>query len=110
MKHCLICWQQCKTQAKYCLKCWKLLRDNRNKASNLKKKFWSKLCPICFKPIRDHDTFCKGCNTTLHERKQIYLLSAKPMPEDILELEYTYIFREPKFFRKNRKDYVTYND
>ena len=108
MKHCLICWQECKTWAKYCLKCWKLLRENRNKASNLKKKFWSKLCPICFKPIREHDTFCKGCNTTLHERKQIYFLSSKPMSKEYLELEYTYIIKDPHFYRKNRKDYVDY--
>ena len=30
------------------------------------------------------------------------------MNKDILELEYTYIIKDPKFFRKNRKDYVTY--
>lgn len=108
MKHCLICWQECKTWAKYCLKCWKLLRENRNKASNLKKKFWSKLCPICFKPISKHDTFCKGCNATLHERKQIYFLSSQPMSKDILELEYTYIIKDPHFYRKHKKDYVDY--
>lgn len=28
--------------------------------------------------------------------------------EDILELEYEFIFREPHFFRKHKKDYVTY--
>jgi hypothetical protein len=28
--------------------------------------------------------------------------------EDILNIEYEYLFKEPKFFRKNRKDYVTY--
>lgn len=109
MRHCLICWQECKTQSKYCLKCWKLLRDNWNRASNLKKKIWSKLCPICFKPIREHDTFCKSCDTTLHERKQTFYSPFKEMKkEDLLELEYTYIIKDPHFYRKNRKDYVDY--
>lgn len=108
MKHCIICWQQCKAWAKYCYSCWKLLRHNRTRAANLKKKLWSKLCPICFKPIREHDTFCRNCNTTLHERKQILFLSTKPMSKEYLELEYEYIIKEPHFYRKNRKDYVDY--
>lgn len=109
MKHCLICWQECKIGAKYCLKCWSLLRKNRQRASNLKKKFWAKLCPICFKPISEHDTFCKGCNTTLHERKQTFYFPFNQMNKDeILELEYTYIIKDPHFYRKNRKDYVDY--
>lgn len=110
MKHCLICWQECKTWARYCYVCGKLLRDNRTRAANLKKKLWSKLCPICFKPIAEHDTFCRDCNTTLHERKQTFNSPLEKMTskEDLLELEYTYIIKDPHFYRKNRKDYVDY--
>lgn len=110
MKHCLICWQECKVWAKYCYNCWKLLRDNRTRASNLKKKLWAKLCPICFKPISEHDTFCKNCNTTLHRNKQIFNFSFKKMTnkDDILDIDHVFYFKEPKFFRKNRKDYVSY--
>lgn len=109
MRHCLICWQECKPTAKYCLKCSSLLRDNRTRAINIKKKIWSKLCPICFRPISEHDTFCGKCNTTLHERKQILFTPFKMTDkEDILNIEYEYLFKEPKFFRRNRKDYVTY--
>lgn len=28
--------------------------------------------------------------------------------EDIVNLDYTYIIKDPRFFRKNRKDYVEY--
>lgn len=110
MKHCLICWQECKTWARYCYTCWKLLRDNRTRASNLKKKLWAKLCPICFKPITEHDTFCRECNKTLHERKQTFNSPFKQMPKekDYIELEYTYIIKDPHFYRKNKKDYVDY--
>mgnify|MGYP002624140835 CR=1 FL=1 len=109
MKHCIICWQQCKTWAKYCYSCWKLLRYNWTRAANLKKKLWSKLCPICFKPINEHDTFCGGCNTTLHRRKQTFNSLYNEMSnKDILELEYTYIIKDPHFYRKNKKDYVDY--
>lgn len=109
MKHCLICWQECKTWAKYCLKCWSLLRKNRLRASNLKKRLWAKLCPICFKPISEHDTFCKWCNKTLNRRKQTFNSLYKPMSKkEYLELEYTYIIKDPKFFRKHTKDYVSY--
>ena len=110
MKHCLICWQECKTWARYCYSCWKLLRDNRTRASNLKKKLWAKLCPICFKPITEHDTFCKECNKTLHERKQTFNSPFKQMQKekDFIELEYTYIIKDPHFYRKHTKDYVDY--
>ena len=108
MKHCIICWQQCKQWAKYCLKCSRLLRDNRTRAINLKKKFWHKLCPICFKPIKDHDSFCGKCKAVLHERKQILFTSSTPMSKEYLELEYTYIIKDPHFFRKHKKDFVTY--
>lgn len=110
MKHCLICWQECKTWARYCYTCWKLLRDNRTRASNLKKKLWAKLCPICFKPITEHDTFCRECNKTLHERKQTFNSPFKQMQKekDYIELEYTYIIKDSHFYRKNKKDYVDY--
>ena len=86
-----------------------MLRKNRQRASNLKKKIWAKLCPICFKPIREHDTFCKSCDTILHERKQTFYFPYKRMNNnDILELEYTYIIKDPHFYRKNKKDYVDY--
>lgn len=108
MRHCLICWQECKTQSKYCLKCWKLLRYNRNRASNLKKKFWAKLCPICFRPISEHDTFCKSCNITLHERKQNFYIPFNKMSKEYVEIEYEYIIKDPHFYRKHKKDYVDY--
>lgn len=109
MKHCTICWQECTTQqSKYCLKCARLLRKNWNIASNLKKAFWVKFCPICFRPIHKHDTFCKKCNATMQERKQILFFSPQIMSKEYLELEYEYIIKEPHFYRKNRKDYVDY--
>lgn len=109
MKHCRICWQICKTWSKYCLKCWRLLRNNRTLAANLRKKFWNKLCPICFKPIWKHDTFCKSCNTTLSERKILFnnkwLMKEK---WEYLNLDYTYIIKDPVFFRSHKKDFVKY--
>lgn len=108
MKHCTICWQACKEWAKYCGKCWRLLVRNRTLASNLSKRFWSKLCPICFTPINKHEWFCKDCLSTMNTRKQILYISVKPMADEYLTLEYTYIIKDPKFFRKNRKDHVTY--
>lgn len=87
-----------------------MLRKNRQRASNLKKKFWFKLCPICFRHISEHDTFCKSCDTTMLEKKQI-LFSFNKMTkinDDILNLEYSYIIKEPRFYRKHKKDYVDY--
>lgn len=111
MKHCIICWQQCKTGSKYCLKCSSILRDNRTTASNISKRLWKKLCPICFKPISHEQAFCVNCNKTLQHNKQTFNSFNTQMSDqkEYIELEYTYVMQNPKFFRRNRKDYVTYD-
>lgn len=109
MKHCIICWQHCKQGAKYCLSCSSILRDNRTKAVNISKKTWYKYCPICFNRIQENQSFCNECSRTLQHNKQV-LNPTNQMSEkkDYLHLDYTYIIKDPKFFRKNKKDFVTY--
>lgn len=109
MKHCTICWLPCKQTARYCWECWRLLIRNRTTASNIQKKLWYKLCPICFKKISKQESFCEQCSRVLKKRK--ILFSKQPImkgKEDYLELNYTYVIKDPVFFRQHKKDYVKY--
>lgn len=109
MKFCTICWQPCKNYSYYCMKCNRLLNKNRSIASNLSRKTKHKYCPICFTHIDRKEKYCKTCTKILKSRKRLLSPLVERMKKnDYLELEYTYIIKDPKFFRKNYKDYVTY--
>jgi len=109
MRHCLICWQECKDISKYCLKCSNMLFNNRRTSSNLTKKTWIKYCPLCFNPIEKNQIFCAKCLKKIKKPKLVLSVNSKPMSKkDILKLDYTYIIKDPRFFRKHKKDYVEY--
>lgn len=86
-----------------------MLNKNRSTALNIWKKTWVKYCPLCFHQINKWESFCKSCHKKLLEPKFVLSFNNRPMAkEDIVNLDYTYIIKDPRFFRKNRKDYVEY--
>lgn len=109
MRHCSICWQECKEISRYCLKCANLLIKNRNKASNLQKKDWRKHCPLCLSAIDKKEVFCRSCTKRLKKPKLVLSAKVQRMTKkDEIKLDYTYIIKDPRFFRKHKKDYVEY--
>jgi len=86
-----------------------MLNRNRNRANNLGSKNWYKYCPLCFKRIDRKDVFCKECSKKLNKPKLVLSSKVQPMAKkDVINLDYTYIIKDPRFFRKHKKDYVEY--
>lgn len=86
-----------------------MLIKNRSTALNIWKKTGLRYCPLCFRAINKWESFCKKCLKKIWKPKFILSANSKPMKKgDILNLEYTYIIKDPRFFRKHKKDYVEY--
>lgn len=86
-----------------------MLNRNRNRASNLGSRNWNKYCPLCFKRIDKKEVFCKECSRKLNKPKLVLSSKVQPMAKkDVINLDYTYIIKDPRFFRKHKKDYVEY--
>ena len=85
-----------------------MLNRNRNIASNLSKKSWVKYCPLCFRKIDKKKVFCDKCSKKLKQPKLVLSANIKPMKKEEIKLDYTYIIRLDKFFRKHKKDHVRY--
>ena len=104
MNNCTICGLKCKYNAKYCTKCSRILYKNQKITSLRKQKYWVKLCPLCFWVC--DSTICKKCMKILNAPK--FLLNRSKMDNNYINLTYTYIIKDPKFFRKKKKDFVSF--
>lgn len=109
MWYCKICWLACKPNAKYCLKCWRILRENQSHARKIGIKYWVNLCPLCYNKKQEGEKFCKKCAMLMDKPKMILSTKIKNMEErEYIDLTYTYVMKDPKFFRRKKKDFVSF--